>query len=298
LQTAVAAYRVLRFAIPRPLALLGQQHFDRLIREIDQIRSRWPRDRFTSFRLSAAGADSAVFRRIKDAISQRTGLADSATEGDLAINVRRTAGENAGWDVLLRLSPRPLSARLWRVCNWPGALNATVARVMVGLARPSPSERFLNLACGSGTLLIERLADGPGGLAIGIDRDEAALDCARANLSAAAQTGAALIQADVRRLPLPDRSFDTLVADLPFGMRFGSTRENAELYPATLGEAARVAVPAATLVVITADIRSLRSAVDQTKTLWHLERDLPIALSYPSGYIHPHIVILRRNHLL
>ena len=85
----------------------------------------------------------------------------------------------------MRLSPRPLTARAWRVCNLPGALNAVVAHAMVALSAPNPADRYLNLACGSGTLLVERLALGPARLAVGCDNAAGPLDCARANLRAA-----------------------------------------------------------------------------------------------------------------
>ncbi|PZS02444.1 MAG: hypothetical protein DLM69_04080, partial [Candidatus Chloroheliales bacterium] len=98
-----------------------------------------------------------------------------------------------GWEVLTRISPRPLVTRAWRVSNMPGALNATVAYAMVKLTKPRPDDVFLNLACGSGSLLIERLATVRARLAIGCDIDRAALNHAAANLAAFSYGGNALL---------------------------------------------------------------------------------------------------------
>src|SRR5207302_4929243 len=106
------------------------------------------------------------------------GVRDGGAPGGLA------DGPAGGWETLVRLSPRPLSARPWRVCNLPGALDATAASAIARLAGPRPDERYLNLASGSGTLLIERLALGPAGPAVGVELDPRALDCARRNLDA------------------------------------------------------------------------------------------------------------------
>ena len=46
------------------------------------------------------------------------------------------APTDEGWEALVRLTPRPLSARPWRVCNLPGALDATAAHAMARLSAP------------------------------------------------------------------------------------------------------------------------------------------------------------------
>ena len=132
---------------------------------------------------------------------------------------------------------------------------------MVALSAPESGDRYLNLACGSGTLLVERLALGPARLAVGCDMATAPLDCARANLRAAGLPGAALLQADVGRLPFADASFDALTADLPFGRLVGSHSDNLALYPRLLAEATRVAAPGARLLLITHEAQLMESAL-------------------------------------
>ncbi|MEZ4618371.1 MAG: methyltransferase domain-containing protein [Caldilineaceae bacterium] len=142
--------------------------------------------------------------------------------------------------MLIRLSPRPLSVRAWRVADMKGALNAAVAHAMVHLTKPQAADNFLNLTCGSGTLLVERLLAAPARRLIGCDIDATALQYAQANLKAAQlQDRVELYDWDARSLNLPDRSVDAICADLPFGIAVGAHAQNVAHYPAILAEAAR-----------------------------------------------------------
>lgn len=296
LRTATAVYAVTTFEVPRPKALLGHEHQSRLLELIRQVRRLWPPGRFATFRVSAAGAESPVFSRLAEEIADGAGLESVRDQADLLIAVRRPPNQAPGWQVLVRLSPRPLSARPWRVCNLPGALNATVAHVMDELAEPRPGERFLNLACGSGTLMIERLTLGPARQVVGVDLDGPALECARANLEASGQPARAeLIVADVAELPLPASAFDTIVADLPFGMLLGSRAENQRLYPALVAAATRTAAPGASLVIITASKPLFEESMESVAREWISRRVIPIKLSFQSGYLHPSIYVFERR---
>jgi tRNA (guanine6-N2)-methyltransferase len=177
----------------------------------------------------------------------------------------------------------------------PGALNASVASVMVGLAEPRDDDVFVNVCCGSATLLIERLSLGPAKALVGYDIDPRALECAGANLQASGHLGVArLVQHDARVLPLPSGSVTTIVADLPYAMLVGSSAGNRLLYPEILKEAARVAKPAATCVLITTQRRLM---VDTLKDVaeWHLVRTIPIKIPFQGGAIAPSIYLLRRQ---
>lgn len=253
LRRAVAAYRLERFDVPRPKALLGDRHLRRLLALLGEVRDGAP---FEGFRLSAAGADSPAFRRLATALAEGTGLRHDPEEGELLVRVR-PAPDGEGWEVLPRLTPRPLSARAWRVCNRGGGLNAAVAAAGTDLLGVHGDDRYLNLMCGSGTLLVERARAGDARALTGADRDPEALACARRNLDAAGLTGVELREADATRLPWPDASFDALAADPPWGDDVGSHEENARLYPAFLREARRLAAPGARLLVVTHEIRLL-----------------------------------------
>jgi SAM-dependent methyltransferase len=286
LRTPVAAYLVARFPGRRPSVLLGDE---RLFAHVETVRGLHPAGAFGSFRLSVPGRESSAIRRLVAELTRRTGLDHDPDEGELLLRIRR-AGD--GWELLTRLSPRPLATRTWRVHHMPGAVNATIAAAMVGLTRPRPGDRVLNLMCGSGTLLVERLARGPAAGVLGCDLDEAALRGAAANLAAAGLAGgAALARMDATRLGLRGGAADALLADLPYGHRMGSHEDNAALYPAVLREAARVAAPGARLVLLTHELRLFERCLAGARPWWRPERAAQV---FQKGH-HPVIQLLRRE---
>lgn len=250
---AVAVHLLLDFDVPRPKALLGDEHLRRLVTAIRQVQKLGDHD---GFRISAAGADSAVFQRLSQEIAKHTGLAARPADGELLLRVRR---QKNGWQVLLRLTDRPLSARDWRLCNRDGGLNASIAaamnRLLVKVRDPTGS--YLNAFCGSGTLLAEWLAEHQGAKAAGFDLDPAALDCARQNLAFAGQR-VELFEADASRVNLPDSSQDFIAADPPWGDDVGSHEGNAELYPAFLTEALRLLKPGGRLALLSHELKLTR----------------------------------------
>lgn len=286
LKTVVSIYLMLHFDVPRPRALLGHEHFQQIIAAVHIVLDL-DKTAYHTLYLSAAGDDSSVMQRIKSDLSLHTGLAISDA-GDLLIRVRRAAN---GWDVLIRMSPRPLATRDWRVCNFEGALNGPTAQAMVRLLDPKTDDTFLNIACGSGTLLIERLDYSPARMAIGIDYATQALDCAQSNINAANYSDQIQIfLGDVGRLPFKEKTFNSIAADLPFGQLTGSHDENLLLYPALLKEAARVAHSETRFVLITHEIRLIENLLTQSSIGWRLEKTLRTELRG----LHPRIYVLRR----
>jgi SAM-dependent methyltransferase len=305
LRRSVAVSLVRHFDIPRPKALLGHRNFESFIGLINEVLALHKAGTFKTFCISAAGSGSAVFTRIKAEIQRRTGLQCTEDVGDLALAVRRpqrlyseVGHVQIGWEVVARLSPRPLAARRWRVCDMPGALNASVASILMSLSHPSDEDRVLNLACGSGTLLIERLALGPVHKAVGCDIDTGVLDCARANLTASGDTGTvSLVCCDAGRVPLPTRWATVCCADLPFGMLVGSHQSNEDLYPRLLEEAGRLTIAGGNLVTITQEVRLFERTLSEHETEWELIRTVPIKLpaSTRASYIRPRIYLARRR---
>ena len=295
LSSVVAVHLVERFDVPRPKALLGHQNLARLVALARHVFAAWPAGTFSTFRINAAGADSAEFTRLKLEISGQLGLTNNDREGDLLLTFRRPPPRQAGWEVLMRTSPRPLSARTWRVRDLPGALNASVAHAMVRLGQPRDDDVFVNVGCGSGTLMIERLRIGPAKEVVGYDLDPRALDCARENLTASGLSGVAqLVLHDARQLPLLSGSVDTIVADLPYAMLVGSGAENRVVYPEILKEAARVARPDASFVLITTQRQLMADVLKDLTDQWRLVRTVPIKIPFQGGYISPAIYVLGR----
>ncbi len=290
LRSLLAIYLVQRFAVPRPRALLGHQHFTKLLDQIARVRTLAPDSAYRTLRLSAAGEDSSVMGRLKDELAQHTGLTIAADEGDLLLRLRRST-DGKGWEALMRISPRPLATRAWRICNRPGALNATLAHAMMRLTAPRPDDFVVNLACGSGSLLIERLALGPARSTLGCDIDPTALECARANLQSAGFGELARLERwDVTDLLLADGCATMICADLPFGQLVGSHRENEQLYPRFFAEAARIAAPGARMVLLTHEVRLLERVAAQHIDVWRRDKELRVR----SGGMTPRIYLFHR----
>lgn len=290
LRTVIAVYHLLHFNIPRPKALLGHQHFHRLLDAINNILELSGSQQYQSLHISAAGSQSSIMLRFKQELSRYLRLKIDENEGDLYLRLRRTPEAKQGWDVLIRLTPRPLSTRKWRVCNFPGALNASVARAMIYMTKPDSQDIFLNIACGSGTILIERADHMPAKLLTGCDIDPQALNCAKYNIEASGLEGTALIHSDGSILPLPDASVDKICADLPFGQLVGSHTDNSQLYPAILQESARVAKSGASFVIITHEVRLMERLL-QSNTEWRINQQQMLTLTG----LHPRIFVLERT---
>ena len=291
LRTVVAAFAVLTFPVPRPRSLTSGEYLPAITRTIRLAGRLDPRPPPASFRFDAAGHRSAGFRRLAEELARSTGLRYDQDDGDLVLRFRRAVERPDGWDVLVRLTTRPLSDRPWRVRNVPGAANATVAAAMARLTRPRRTDRIANLMCGSGTLLIERLLAGPARLAIGVDRDRAVLDACRENLAAAGlRDRTLLVRCDVaddawaRHGP-----FDVLLADPPWGTLVGDHTSNQALYATLLEVAHRAAAPGARLAVLTHELRLMERCLERHRGLWDLQG---VTRVYQKGH-HPRIYLLR-----
>lgn len=292
LRTAAAVHRVEDFAVPRPRALLGHQHLTRLLTAVRAVMNARSDGSFHTFRIAAAGAGSAVFARLRQEIAAATALESTDAAAHLHIAVRRAPVAQSGWQALIRTGAMPLSARRWRVRDMPGALNANIAAAMVSLTHGGNTERMLNLCCGSGTLMIERLGLGRAAAVTGVDISADALQCADANLRAAGhRSSVTLLRSDSGALPLRTASVDAITADLPYGMLSGGNISS--LYSAALTESARVAAPNASLVVITTQRRALLAALDDARC-WRMRESIPLSIPYRSGYIKPQIYRLQR----
>jgi tRNA (guanine6-N2)-methyltransferase len=292
LRTAHAAYLALAFSGRRPTALLGNQNLRALLGRIQVIRELHPPGTVSTFRFGAAGRDTSTFRRLAAELETQSGLRHDPDDGELLIRIRPSGRPDDGWEALLRLSPRPLSTRTWRVVNYPGALNATIAAAMIELTEPRADDHFVNLMCGSGTLLVERLLLCRTAEALGVDISGEALDAARANLAAAGVSrGARLMESDAVLTGLDMARYTVLCADLPYGNLVGSHRENAELYPMLLDEAGRMAAPGARFAVITHEIRLFDATLDDAQHLWQAER----AFRVFQGGQRPQVYLLRRK---
>lgn len=295
LKSVLSLFSGQRFDVPRPKALLGHENFQNMLEQIEAVIKLASRGlptpgAYHSLYVAAAGSDSSVMQRLAEDIAAHFKLRIVRDEGDLLVRFRRSRGGEEGWEVLVRMTPRPLSVRRWRTCDYEGALNAAVAHVMARFTRPAPEDVFLNIACGSGTLLIERAAVDTARELVGCDPNPQALTCAQANIQAAGYEQRIQVYPwDARSLPLAEASVDVVCADLPFGHDVGSHEENLILYPQLLKEAARVARPGARAVFITHEIRLMETVLN-ISTDWETQDIYPIAING----LNPRIYVLNR----
>lgn len=284
LRSVVAVYRLEDFAVPRPKALLGHQHWQRLLTAIAHVRQG---HNFAGFRLSAAGKDSSILQRLRREISQATGL-EEREEGELFLRLRRS---EQGWHVLIRLTPRPLSARGWRVCNMAGGLNATLAASMIQLANLRVDDRLFNPMCGSGTLLIEAREQGFTGTAYGCDIAAAAIACSKQNIEAAGYDDILLEHADATQAEALSEGYSCIVVDVPWGDAIGKTRDNLELYRDFLASMAQISRADARLLLLTHDIKKFAQVLASQS---HWQQKTVIPKIYHGGH-HPSLYLLERS---
>jgi 16S rRNA G966 N2-methylase RsmD len=297
LRTAVAAFVVRHFDVPRPRSLTSGDHLARIVEAMyTSLRVAGS----SSFRFEAAGSDSVAFTKLATLLHEATGLTYEPEHGELVVRVVRGQATrpdvDPGWDVAVRLGPRPLSARRWREVDFPGAANATIAAAMSRLAGVRPEDRVLNLMCGSGTLLVERLLSGPAASAVGVDDDPAAIEAAHANLRAAGQRHARLVQADATSpsglaTALDDETYDLVLADPPWGGLHGSHETGPAVHAGLLRAAHAVTAPGGRLVVLTHEVRIMEHAVAEAAALWTPVG--PPLRVFAKGH-HPRIWVLQR----
>jgi tRNA (guanine6-N2)-methyltransferase len=293
LRIAQAAYVGLTFRGRRPAALLGHQNLNDLLERIKTVRGLHPPGTFESFRFGAAGRDSSTFRRLAGELEAQTNLRHDPDDGELLIRIRqRDPADDEGWEALVRLSPRPLAARSWRVRSFGGALNATIGAAMVDLTQPRPEDHFIDLMCGSGTLLVERLLRCKLSEAVGCDISREALDAARANLDAASVgLPVRLMETDATLTGLDMARYTALCVDLPSGNQVVSHPENTGLYPALVAEAGRLAAHGARFAAITHEPRLFEACLPDASRTWQLERTVRVS----QGGQRPQIFVLRRT---
>lgn len=291
LRTIVAPFLVLTFPVPRPRSLTSSEYFPRILEAVQHV-ARINREPIDTFRIDAAGSSSAGFRQLADQIEDSTGLAEVAEGGDVLLRFRRSARLD-GWDVLVRLSLRPLSSRDWRVQNLPGAANATIAAAMSLMTSPRPDDRVLNLMCGSGTLLIERLLMAPARLAVGVDIDQESLSYCAENLDAAGLRGRAnLLNCDITDDEwLELDQFDVIMADPPWGTLMGGHDSNEALHMLLLDRAYAAAAPDSCLAVLTHEIRIMERCLRRAAGKWSESDVLRV---FQKGH-NPRIYLLARR---
>lgn len=261
---------------------------------------------FKTFKLRCAGSDSPEVQSIQKYISETFRLqavnavnrADTETSGsntgvDLDIYIHRP---DAIWEVGVRLTPRPLSVRDYKIEHIKGGINPTVAYTMNTFAflhmilqtkptnlMPLPSLNhvsndaqrtdfsYLNICSGSATLLIEAYLQSRAtnismsGHFLGFDIDKKTNSQAIHNIQNAGLIRDIQIKtADL--LEKPDFGnegikFDVITSDLPFGMQVGKGDDLDKLYKTFVEYATEKLKEDGVLVVYTTEVDTFGKAL-------------------------------------
>ncbi|MEP6696657.1 MAG: methyltransferase domain-containing protein [Pseudonocardiales bacterium] len=218
---------------------------------------------------------------LRDRISAALGWRNDPR--DWQVNVTRSG------DLLLgQVGPLHRSSRFPAMSRLPASTNPVVAAMMVELLKVSPGDVVYDPFCGSGTLLVETLANDCTDVLLGSDISPVALAAAAANRRLFAT--APVLRADAARLPVVTNSVDRVIANLPFGKRVGSHADNTVLYPAFLAELNRVLRADGRAVLLTEDKTLFRRSVAAAAGLRVL-REVQLA----SGGLHPSAFVIERT---
>jgi tRNA (guanine6-N2)-methyltransferase len=257
-------------------ATLGSRWLDRSVHQFAECWGRMPR----TFRVVARKAGAHGYRRVD---------AQRAVEGALRTLLPRLRQVDDDADAEfwltvvgttallgLRLSTAAMRGPSYPTVSLPASLKPSIARAIVRLSRPQASDRVLDPFAGAGTLLLERAAAGPASALTGGDRDPDAVATARANADAAG-LDIDLQQWDALALPLPDRSFDVVLTNPPFGKRIGIPGGDAyPFYRHVVRELRRVLGPDGRLVLLTSQTTALEHALRGITSGWQIRRRLPV----------------------
>ncbi|MCB0321151.1 MAG: RsmD family RNA methyltransferase, partial [Bdellovibrionales bacterium] len=287
-----SAYLVVPIAGKRPSALLGDQNLKTILHAIQSVLKKGS-FRAHSFRISAAGDQSSVMRRIAAAIAEGTGLREESESGELKLRIRKDE-KREQWEVLVRLTPLPLATRHWRKANYRGALNANIASAMVHLAKVASDDVVVDPFCGSGTLLLEAIQRSSL-TAVGVDTSPEALSCASVNMShiPKAKGAVCFVLGDVRHLPVSTASASVVLTNPPWGESVGKKKDLANLYQLALDECVRVATPSARILICTQEQKACHAAIE----ILSKQNQIQLLKSFQvfTGSFHPWIFQLVRR---
>lgn len=194
-------------------------------------------------------------------------------------------------DVFVRPCNLPDERFAYRVRALPASMHPATAAALIRHAAPHLTRgnpAVLDPFCGSGTLLFERERFSPCRALLGVDIAEAAVRAARGN-AAAASSRAALVHKDILKF-VAREPFDEVFANLPFGNRVGTHRENERLYRAFVPLLPRLLAPGGVAVLYTMEYRLLSACLDREPALTLADRRRTEA-----GGLLPWVFVLKKK---
>ncbi len=210
---------------------------------------------------SAAGIDRAALAKGLAAMLDSAYLANAPSDYEAEVMLEPLDQNASRADFYLRLSTLPDDRFAYRVGALPASIHpATAAAVLrYAMEHMRVNARVLDPCCGSGTLLIERGKLAPTASLTGVDIAHKAIDIAREN-AAAANSPAKFVCNDLMRFEAT-RKYDEILANLPFGNRVGTHKNNEQLYAALLDRLPKWLNPDGVAILYTMEFTLLKKLV-------------------------------------
>ncbi len=217
---------------------------------------------FSSYAITCAGQNSPEVQGISRYIQDEYRLPE-AQEADLKIHIIKVKDI---WEVGVQISPRPLSVREYRAVHMSGAMDPTVAYAMNSFCNLQKATSYLNVFCGSSTLLIEAALCYPNlEKVMGFDNDKTHLSLSMQNIQKAGLVRKVMLkQADIYDEP-DFGKFDAIVSDLPFGMVISKNTNINELYESFISYCEKYLEPSGRLVMYTSQYDILEPIVSRSQ---------------------------------
>jgi len=241
---------------------------------------------FTTFKLRCAGSQTQEIKEIEKYIVDTYRLT-KAEDASLEIYISKI---EQVWEISVRLSPRPLSVREYKVSNIKGGLNPNIAYAMNSFCRLDSIDSYLNIFSGSATLLIEAGTVNPKIKLLGVDMDKKTNSLAIQNIKKAG-----LIQnIQIKTADIYDNpdfgTFDSITCNLPFGMQISKGEDLSKLYRHVVEYSEKHLSPNGTLVLYTSEHDILQAILTHSKFKVANTLDLMIPTN-ANSYLYPKIFV-------
>lgn len=244
---------------------------------------------FKTFKLRCAGANTDEVGQIQEYIKDTFRLTASE-EADMDIYIHKP---NTLWEVGVRLTPRPLSVRDYKIEHIKGGINPTIAYAMNSFCDLEHAHTYLNICSGSATLLIEAARVNESLKLLGFDNNNKHNSQAIHNIKKAGLIKAVQIKsADI--FDNPDfGTFDVITSDLPFGMQISKDEDLEKLYKTFVQYCEEKLNKEGILVAYTSEWQLLKNILEKSKFAIIETLDFKLSTSVGS-YIYPKAFVCKK----
>lgn len=191
-------------------------------------------------------------------VNPKTG---SLAPHDISIRIHLS---DRGGIVGVRLGAQPLFKRNYKIESIPGSLTPPLAYLMCRLSCVKEGNAIVDPLCGVGTIPIEAGYLQKRLLIIGGDIDAEICLASRRNVNHA-QSCAKILQMNSLNLPLPDKSVQAIVSDLPWGHQtlLKLVPNTEQPYCLLFEEFSRILTPFGRMVIMAEDTNILEESVNR-----------------------------------